>query len=79
MLRLVVASPVLFVGGLILTVLVTFGNSPANLDETWQMRAAGPVLLLASPILFWLSLRGLRRTFAGPSMQLGDRRKGRSD
>lgn len=56
-LKVLLGGPALLLGGLYFTATTTFDKAEGII---WQMRAIGPVMLLLSPVLFWLAYRSLK-------------------
>ena len=56
-LKILLGGPALLIGGLYFTATMTFDKAEGMI---WQMRAIGPVMLLLSPVLFWLAYRSLQ-------------------
>ncbi len=56
-LKVLLGGPALLLGGLYFTATTTFDKAEGII---WQMRAIGPVMLLLSPVLFWLAYSSLK-------------------
>jgi hypothetical protein len=56
-LKVLLGGPALLLGGLYFTATTTFAKAEGII---WQMRAIGPVMLLLSPVLFWIAYSSLK-------------------